>query len=160
MDCPGIMIGPEYERTALVRHAARLFNTGANLSVPVFGVVVRKAYGLGVQAMCCACSQWPFFTVAWPTAEFASSSIEGSIRLAFRAQLDAIEDPAERQAAYEARVAEAVDKARAVNSGGTNFGIDDVIDPADTRAWIAQGLQSVPPILPRADRKRPNVDPW
>ena len=160
MDCPGIMVGPEYERTALVRHAARLFNTGANLSVPVFGVVVRKAYGLGVQAMCCACSQWPFFTVAWPTAEFASLSIEGTIRLALRAQLDAIEDPAERQAVYEARVAEAVDNARAVNSGGTSFGIDDVIDPADTRTWIAQGLQSVPPVLPRTDRKRPNVDPW
>ena len=52
MDCPGIMVGPDAERTALVRHSVRMFNTGANLTTPLFGVVVRKAYGLGVQAMC------------------------------------------------------------------------------------------------------------
>ena len=49
MDCPGMMVGPEVEATALVRHCARLFNTGANLSVPLFGLVLRKAYGLGAR---------------------------------------------------------------------------------------------------------------
>ena len=48
MDCPGLMVGPDVEQTALVRHCGRLFNTGANLSVPMFGVILRKAYGLGV----------------------------------------------------------------------------------------------------------------
>ena len=52
MDCPGMMVGPEVEATALVRHCVRMFNAGANLTTPLFGVVVRKAYGLGVQAMC------------------------------------------------------------------------------------------------------------
>ncbi len=92
MDCPGMMVGPDVEATALVRHCARMFNTGANLSVPMFGVIVRKAYGLGVQAMCGASSMVPFFTIAWPTAEFAGMNIEGSVKLGYRDDLAAIED--------------------------------------------------------------------
>ena len=160
MDCPGIISGPEYERTALLRHCARMFVTGANMTTPMFGVVVRKAYGMGVRAMCGGSSLEPFFTVAWPTAEFADMTIDGRVRLTFRDELEAIDDPEERQAAYERRVLELVDRARAVNSGGTNYGIDDVIDPVDTRAWIAQGLRSLPPVSPRSGKKRPNVDTW
>jgi len=160
MDCPGIMVGPEYEQTALLRHCARMFVTGANLTTPMFGVVVRKAYGMGVRAMCGGSSLEPFFTVAWPTAEFADMSIDGRVRLTFGDELDAIEDQQERQLVYEERVTELVDQARAVNSGGTNYGIDDVIDPVDTRAWIAQGLRSLPPVLPRTEKKRPNIDTW
>ena len=77
MDCPGMMVGPEVEATALVRHCARLFNTGANLSVPLFGLILRKAYGLGGQAMCGGSTLVPFFTAAWPTAEFAGMKLRG-----------------------------------------------------------------------------------
>ena len=160
MDCPGIMPGPEYERAALLRHCGRLFVTGANMTTPLFGVVVRKAYGMGVRAMCGGSSLEPFFTVAWPTAEFADMTIDGRVNLMFGEELDAVEDPAEKQAIYERLMNAHVDRVRAVNSGGTNYGIDDVIDPADTRAWIAQGLRSVPKPGPRAEKKRPNVDTW
>ncbi|MDP7595484.1 MAG: carboxyl transferase domain-containing protein [Pseudomonadales bacterium] len=160
MDCPGIMVGPEYERTALLRHCARMFVTGANMTTPMFGVVVRKAYGMGVRAMCGGSSLEPFFTVAWPTAEFADMSIDGRVRLTFHDELEAIEDLEERQAVYEERVAGLVDRARAVNAGGTSYGIDDVIDPVDTRAWIAQGLRSLPPVPLRTEKKRPNIDTW
>ena len=50
-DTPGMMVGPEVEATALVRHCSRLFVTGANLTVPMVTIVLRKAYGLGAQAM-------------------------------------------------------------------------------------------------------------
>ena len=98
MDCPGIMIGPEVEKTALVRHCCRLFNTGANLTVPIFGIILRKAYGLGVQAMCGGSSMVPLFVAAWPTAEFAGMNIEGSIKLAYRSDFAAIEDAEARRA--------------------------------------------------------------
>ncbi len=160
MDCPGTVAGPEHERLALVRHFARMFNTGANLSVPMFGVVVRKAYGLGVLAMCGASSVTPLFTVAWPTAEFSGTSIDVRAKLSSHGELEVSEDPVERQESYQARVASLVEGARAVNSGGTNYGIDDVIDPADTRTWIAQGLKSLPPVPPRTGKKRPNLDTW
>ena len=159
MDCPGMMVGPDVEATALVRHCARMFNTGANLSVPMFGVIVRKAYGLGVQAMCGASSLVPFFTVAWPTAEFAGMNIEGSVKLGYRDDLAAIKDPQERLAKYESMVAERYEEAKAINSA-VYFGIDDVIDPADSRGWIARGLKSLPPTPRRTEKKRPYIDTW
>jgi acetyl/propionyl-CoA carboxylase alpha subunit/acetyl-CoA carboxylase carboxyltransferase component len=159
MDCPGMMVGPDVERTALVRHCARMFNTGANLSVPMFGVVVRKAYGLGVQAMCGASSMVPLFTVSWPTGEFAGMNIEGSVKLGYRDDLAAIEDPEERRRRYESMVANAYERARAVNAAQF-FGIDDVIDPAATRSWIVRGLKSLPPTPQRTGKKRPYIDTW
>ncbi|HMS59854.1 MAG TPA: carboxyl transferase domain-containing protein, partial [Tepidiformaceae bacterium] len=159
MDCPGIMVGPDHERTALVRHALRMFNAGANLTTPLFGVVVRKAYGLGVQAMCGASALVGFFMVAWPTAEFAGMNIEGSVKLGYRKELAAIEDPEERRKEFDRRVARAYDSAKAVNAV-TGGGVDDVIDPADTRDWIAQSLRRPPPVPPRAEKKYPYIDPW
>ena len=128
MDCPGMMVGPDVERTALVRHCVRMFNAGANLTTPLFGVVVRKAYGLGVQAMCGASSLVGFFTVAWPTAEFAGMNIEGSVKLGYRKELAAIEDAEERRLEFERRVAGAYEGAKAINAG-VGGGLDDVIDP-------------------------------
>ena len=155
MDCPGIMVGPDHERTALVRHAVRLFNIGANCTAPMFGIMVRKAYGLGVQAMIGGASSIPFLTVAWPTAEFAGMNIDGAVKLSARRELAAIEDAAERKEAYDRRVAQGYESARAINSGARY-----VIDPADTRAFIARGMKSLPPTPPRTAKKRPYVDTW
>ena len=159
MDCPGIMVGPDVERTALVRHALRMFNVGANITTPLFGVVVRKAYGLGVQAMCGASSGMPYFTVAWPTAEFAGMNIEGSVKLGYRKELAAIEDPEARRAEFDKRVQRAYESAKAVNAAAGG-GLDDVIDPAETRSWIVRGLEALPPVLPREGKKYPYIDPW
>ncbi|MDC0237978.1 carbamoyl-phosphate synthase large subunit [Gammaproteobacteria bacterium] len=159
MDCPGMMVGPDVEATALVRHCVRMFNAGANLTTPLFGVVVRKAYGLGVQAMCGASALVGFFTVAWPTAEFAGMNIEGSVKLGYRKELAAIEDPEERRLEFERRVAGAYEGAKAVNAG-TGGGLDDVIDPSDTRGWIASSLMRLPPTAPRTEKKYPYIDTW
>ena len=159
MDCPGMMVGPDVERTALVRHCTRMFNAGANMTTPLFGVVVRKAYGLGVQAMCGASALVGFFTVAWPTAEFAGMNIEGSVKLGYRKELAAIEDPEERRLEFEQRVERAYEGAKAINAG-VGGGLDDVIDPADTRSWIANSLRRLPPLPPRTEKKYPYVDTW
>ncbi|MCY3972070.1 MAG: carbamoyl-phosphate synthase large subunit, partial [Acidobacteria bacterium] len=159
MDCPGIMVGPDHEKTALVRHCARMFNTGANLSVPMFGVVVRKAYGLGVQAMCGASSLVGFFTVGWPTAEFAGMNIEGAVKLGYRKELAAIEDPEERRLEFERRVEASYERAKAVNAAAGG-GLDDVIDPADTRSWITESMKRLPKPPPRTGKKRPYIDTW
>ena len=159
MDCPGIMVGPEAEQTALVRHSARMFNIGANMTTALFGVVVRKAYGLGVQAMCGGSALVGFFMVAWPTAEFAGMNIEGAVKLGYRKELAAIDDADARRAEFEHRVAEAYDTARAANAA-TGGGLDDVIDPAETRAWIANGLRRVPPVPPRIGKKHAFIDTW
>jgi acetyl/propionyl-CoA carboxylase alpha subunit/acetyl-CoA carboxylase carboxyltransferase component len=159
IDCPGIMVGPQHERTALVRHCARLFNVGANMTAPLFTVVVRKAYGLGAQAMLGAGALVGFFAVAWPTAEFAGMNIEGAVKLGFRKELAAITDPEARIAEFQRRTRAAYDEAKAVNAvvGG---GIDDVIDPAETRTWLVNSLKRLPAVPPRIEKKYPYIDPW
>ena len=159
MDCPGIMVGPDAERKALVRHAARMFNTGANLTTPLFSVVVRKGYGLGVQAMCGGSGLHGMMSVAWPTAEFAAMNIEGNVKLGYRNDLAAIKDPAERLRVYQAKVDEQYEQARAVNAA-VGGGLDDVIDPADTRRWIVNSMKRLPPTPPREGKKYPYVDTW
>src|SRR4029453_14338384 len=103
VDCPGIMAGPEGERTALVRHCTRLFNVGANMTTPLFTVIVRKAYGLGAQAMCGAGPRAGFFAAPWPPAEFAGMNIEGAVKLGYRKELMAIEDLDARLAEFQRR---------------------------------------------------------
>ena len=159
MDCPGIMVGPDAEREALVRHAARMFNTGANLTTPLFSVVVRKGYGLGVQAMCGGSGLHGMMSVAWPTAEFAAMNIEGNVKLGYRNDLAAIEDPAERLRVYQAKVDEQYEQARAVNAA-VGGGLDDVIDPAETRRWIVNSMKRLPPKPVREGKKYPYVDTW
>ena len=159
MDCPGLMVGPQVEATGLVRHSARMFNVGANITTPLFGVVVRKAYGLGIQAMCGGSSLMGLLTIAWPTAEFAAMNIEGSVKLGFRKELEAIEAAEARQQLFREKVEEQYELAKAVNaaSGG---GIDDVIDPSETRSWIAEGLKRLPPRPLRVEKKHAYIDTW
>jgi acetyl-CoA carboxylase carboxyltransferase component len=157
-DTPGFMVGPDAERTATVRHFARLFLTGANLSVATGTIVLRKGYGLGAQAMAGGGFKAPLFTVAWPTAEFGAMGLEGAVRLGMRRELEAIADPAERRALYEKMVARYYEEGKAINAG-TYVEIDEVIDPAETRRWILAGLASSQPVE-RRTRKRPCIDPW
>jgi acetyl/propionyl-CoA carboxylase alpha subunit/acetyl-CoA carboxylase carboxyltransferase component len=159
IDTPGNMVGPEAEKTALIRHCGRLYVTGANVTVPIFAVVLRKAYGLGALAMSGGGFDIPFFTVSWPTGEFAGMGLEGQIKLGRRAELEAITDIGERKARYDRLVAEAYEAASALN-GATVFEFDDVIDPADTRRWIAQGLASAPAAPVRTGKKRDWIDTW
>ena len=158
-DTPGNMVGPEAEKTALVRHCCRLYVIGANITVPVFTVVLRKAYGLGAQAMAGGGFHAPFFAVSWPTGEYGGMGLEGAVKLGFRDVLAAIEDVDERREAYERMVAEAYARGKAVNTASL-FEIDDVIDPADTRRWIMGGLMAMPPKPVRTEKKRPWVDTW
>jgi acetyl/propionyl-CoA carboxylase alpha subunit/acetyl-CoA carboxylase carboxyltransferase component len=158
-DTPGFMVGPEAEKTAIVRHVARMFVTGASLTVPLFGIVLRKGYGLGAQAMIGGGFHASFFTVAWPTGEFGGMGLEGYVRLGFRKEMEAIEDPVERENYYKAKVAELYANGKAVSIASV-LEIDEVIDPADTRHWIMSGLRSVPKAEPRAHRKRPCIDAW
>jgi acetyl/propionyl-CoA carboxylase alpha subunit/acetyl-CoA carboxylase carboxyltransferase component len=158
-DTPGFMVGPEAEKTAIVRHVARMFVTGASITVPLFGVVLRKGYGLGAQAMIGGGFHASLFTVAWPTGEFGGMGLEGYVRLGFRKEMEAIADPVERETYYKNKVAELYANGKATSIASV-FEIDNVIDPFETRRWIMAGLRSVPPKQPREDRKRPCVDTW
>ena len=150
-DTPGFMVGPEAEKTALVRHFSRMFVTGASLTVPFFTIVLRKGYGLGAQAMAGGSFHAPLFTVAWPTGEFGGMGLEGAVKLGFRRRAGG-RSPTRPSARplYEEMVARAYEHGKALNVA-TYFEIDDVIDPADSRRRITR---------PRcARRRRPRPAP-
>jgi len=138
-DSPGFMVGPAAEETALVRHVCRMFVNAARLTVPTFVIALRKAYGLGAMAMAAGGFHSPAGSIAWPSAEFGPMGIEGAIRLAYKRELEAIADADERRAAFERKVAQALENGGALNTASL-FEIDDVIDPADSRRWVAQML--------------------
>jgi acetyl/propionyl-CoA carboxylase alpha subunit/acetyl-CoA carboxylase carboxyltransferase component len=158
-DTPGIMVGPEVEKTALVRHAARMFVVGSNITVPFFTIILRKGYGLGAQAMAGGSFKAPFFTIAWPTGEFGGMGLEGAVKLGYRGELAAVEDPLKRKELFDEMVERMYRHGKAVNTA-SHFEIDDVIDPMESRRWIMSALRSAPPLAPRSGKKRPCIDPW
>ncbi|OBF57768.1 carbamoyl-phosphate-synthetase [Mycobacterium sp. 852002-53434_SCH5985345] len=136
-DTPGFMVGPEAEKDAAVRRFGRMFVLGARLTVPVGMIILRKGYGLGAMAMAGGSFRAPQFTIAWPTGEIGGMGLEGAVRLGFSKELAAEGDPIRRQALFDKLVAAAYEHGKALRAA-TTFELDDVIDPADTRAWIAR----------------------
>jgi len=161
VDTPGFMVGPDSELTGMVRRSSRLFTAAAGISVPFVSVVVRRAFGLGAQAMTGGDFHAPLINLAWPSAEFGAMGVEGAVRLGFQRELDAIED----EVAREQRVTELVEAIRAQSTAlnmATFFEIDDVIDPATTRERVASAIASAPKIgspLETGVRRR-HIDTW
>jgi len=158
-DTPGFMVGPDIEKTAQVRHVSRMFVTAASLTVPVFAVVLRKGYGLGAQAMTGGSFHSPVFNIAWPTGEFGGMGLEGAVRLGFKKELEAIEDPIAREAEFAKRVARSYEIGKAVNMAA-HLEIDGVIDPLETRRWVMRGLKSMPPRSGSETPRKPYIDTW
>ena len=156
-DTPGFMVGPEAERTAQVRHFGRMFVVGASLTVPFMTIVLRKAVGLGAQAMAGGSFHSPLMTLSWPTGEVSGMGIEGAVTLGARRELEAIDDPDERAAAFDPRVAAMYQRSKALNAAA-HHEFDDVIDPVETRHRIVNLLRACPvdPDRPR----RPHIDTW
>lgn len=156
VDTPGFMVGPESEKTAMVRHAARLFVTAAALRVPVASVVLRRGYGLGAMALTAGHFHAPVATCAWPGGEFGPMGLEGAVRLGFRKELEAAPED-QRPALFDRLLAEAVKRGEALNMA-SHLEIDDVIDPADTRRWLLGVLAAADArVLPP---RRPFIDTW
>jgi acetyl-CoA carboxylase carboxyltransferase component len=158
VDTPGFMVGPEIEHRAQVRHICRMFVVGSHLTVPFFTVFLRRGYGLGAQAMAKGGFHEPFFAVAWPTGEFGGMGLEGFVRAGFKKELEAVKDPQEREVLYEKLLALLYERGKAINMA-SYLEIDAVIDQADTRRWIMEGLKAVP--AERTERTGHDfVDTW
>jgi acetyl-CoA carboxylase carboxyltransferase component len=151
------MVGPEVEAKAQVRHVSRMFLTGAKLRVALLAVALRKGYGLGAMAMAGGGFRSATFSISWPTGEFGPMGLEGAVRLGFKKEMEALPDGPERRALYDKLVAEAYQRGHAISVGHAAE-VDAVIDPAQTRQWIAQGIAAS---ALRAQRPRRGfVDAW
>jgi acetyl-CoA carboxylase carboxyltransferase component len=158
VDTPGFMVGPEIEAQAQVRHVSRMFIAAAHLRVPFFAVVLRKAYGLGAMAMTGGGFHVPVATVAWPSGEFGAMGLEGAVKLGYRKELAAASEGADRDALFERLLAEQYAAGTAINMAST-LEIDAVIDPADTRKWLLNGLLTASSAEPRCPPTA-MIDAW
>ena len=158
-DTPGFMVGPEAEKSGLVRHVSRMFVNARSVTVPTGTIVLRKAYGLGAQAMASGGFKFPMFTISWPTGEFGGMGLEGAVKLGYRKDLEAINDPEEREQAYQNLVEKMYEAGKGL-SMADHFEIDDVIDPQHSRQWGMAALRAAGLGEERASKKRPMIDTW
>ncbi|MDA8646289.1 biotin carboxylase [Porticoccaceae bacterium] len=140
-DSPGFMVGPDSEEQAAVRRMASLFVAGAKLTTALVAVFLRKGYGLGAMAMVGGSFHKPIYSVAWPSGEFGGMGLEGAVRLGFKKELAAVDDPTEREALYEELVKQMYQSGKATEAAA-HLEIDAVIDPASTRDVIVKALNS------------------
>ncbi|MEA2684475.1 MAG: methylmalonyl-CoA decarboxylase subunit alpha [Chloroflexota bacterium] len=135
-DVPGFIVGKEVESKGIIRHGAKMLYAVSEATVPKITVIVRKAYGAGYYVMC-GKGYYPDLIVAWPTAEISVMGPEGAVNIIFNKQIDAAEDPAATRKVYEDVIRETISPYIAASWGM----IDDVIDPAETRKVIIDGLE-------------------
>src|SRR6478672_2005820 len=136
MDVPGFMVGTKVEAGGIIRHGAKMLYAVANATVPKVTVITRKAYGAGYYVMNGRAYE-PDLIVAWPSAEISVMGAEGAVEIVMRKQVDEAEDPAARKAQLIAEYKKIIDVYRAAS----NFMIDDVIDPRETRPVVIKALE-------------------
>ncbi len=137
VDVPGFLPGVAQETGGIIRHGAKLLYAYAAATVPKVTVVLRKAYGGAYIAMCCK-DLGADSVFAWPTAEIAVMGAEGAASVVFKKEIDAADDPASKRE-------ELIEEYRNVYStpfmAAARGLVDDVIDPADTRRYVAMALE-------------------
>ena len=139
VDVPGFLPGVEQERGGIIRHGAKLLFAYSASTVPKITVVLRKAYGGAYIAMCSK-GLGADRVVAWPTAEIAVMGAEGASVIVFRREIDGAED-------QDARRKELVNEYRETFANpyvaaGRRL-VDDIIEPAETRKYLAEALESL-----------------
>jgi acetyl-CoA carboxylase carboxyltransferase component len=136
VDVPGFMPGTDQEYGGIIRHGAKLLYAYCEATVPRIQVIVRKAYG-GAYLVMDSKSIGTDLSFAWPSAEIAVMGPEGAVEIVARRELAAADDPVARRKELVAEYAERFTTPYVAAERGY---IDDVIDPAETRAVLARSL--------------------
>ena len=139
VDVPGFLPGVEQEHAGIIRHGAKLLFAYSAATVPKLTVVLRKAYGGAYVAMCSK-GLGADRVVAWPTAELAVMGAEGAVEIVFRREIDAAEDKAARHKELIEEYRETF--ANPYVAAGRRL-VDDIIEPAETRRYLARALESL-----------------
>jgi propionyl-CoA carboxylase beta chain len=132
VDNPGFMIGGEAERTGTIRYGVQAMNAIYRATVPLASVVVRRAYGIAGSAMSNA--ERFQYRFAWPSGDWGSLPIEGGVEVAYKSELEAAEDPA----AHLTAIRERLNRVRSPFRTAEKYGVEDIIDPRDTRPLLCE----------------------
>lgn len=153
VDNPGFLIGTAAEEAGTIRHGARALAAVYQATVPWCSVLIRKVYGVAGAAHQNA-SRFSY-RFAWPSGEWGSLPLEGGIEAAYRAQLEAAEDPAALRAEIEARLSRARNPFKTAEA----FMIEEIIDPRDTRPLLCEFANLAAPRRARTDNSHPTTRP-
>ena len=144
VDNPGFVIGTEAEQQATIRHGARALAAIYQATVPWCSVILRKVYGVAGAAHQNASRL--SYRFAWPSGEWGSLPLEGGIEAAYKAQLEAADDPDALRAEIETRLAKARDPFKTAEV----FLVDDIVDPRETRPRLCEFANLAAPRRPRS----------
>lgn len=142
-DVPGVMVGPAAERSGALRRGVRAFWMAYKATVPQVTIVVRKCYGLAGNATSRASGL--NLRLAWPSGEWGSLPIEGGVDAAFRREIESAPDPAARRKELEERLL----RLRSPFATADAFGVEEIIDPRDTRPLIIRHLEVALRAMPK-----------
>jgi acetyl-CoA carboxylase carboxyltransferase component len=156
IDIPGLAIGPAAEDSRIARRSGRLFYEMAMATVPLISLVLRKGYGGGYYAMGGGRAFAADAAYAWPTAEICAMSIEGAVDVAYRKKYETAADP---ESARQRMIDDIKGQTGALKAA-EGFGIDDVIDPINTRQVLIETLAGCPERRPdRSPPRRRSISP-
>jgi acetyl-CoA carboxylase carboxyltransferase component len=140
MDCPGFMIGLEAEKTATIRHGVRAMAAVNQSTVPWCTIIVRNAFG--VAGVVHQPADRYSMRYAWPSASWGSLPLEGGIEAAYRADIEAAEDPQAKMREIEDRL----NKLRSPFRSAEKFWVEEVIDPRKTRSLLCEFARLAEPL--------------
>jgi acetyl-CoA carboxylase carboxyltransferase component len=140
VDNPGFVIGTEAEQQATIRHGARALAAIYQATVPWCSVLVRKAFGVAGAAHSPAHRFQ--YRYAWPSGDWGSLPVEGGVEAAYRADLEASDDPA----ALLAEITERLNSVRSPFRTAEAFLVEEIIDPAETRPLLCEFANLVAPL--------------
>jgi acetyl-CoA carboxylase carboxyltransferase component len=137
VDVPGFLPGVDQEYGGIIRHGAKLLYAYCEATVPRIQVITRKAYG-GAYVVMNSKSIGADLAFAWPSAELAVMGPQGAVEILYRRELQSVADPESRRAELVDEYTERYANPYVAAERGY---VDDVIDPADTRAKLVAGLE-------------------
>jgi len=139
VDIPGFLPGVDQEYGGIIRHGAKLLFAYSAATVPTITVILRKAYGGGYIAMCCK-DLGADCTVAWPSAEIAVMGAESAVEVLYRRELSAANDNGDKRREL---IQQFSDMFATPYVAASRRLVDDIIDPPQTRAYLADALQAL-----------------
>ncbi|MXX32649.1 MAG: propionyl-CoA carboxylase [Chloroflexi bacterium] len=142
VDVPGFMIGEQAEREGTLRAGMRAMWVGLQATVPQLTIVIRKCYGMA--GMATGNPTRLNYRLGWPSGEWGSIPIEGGVDAAYRREIAEAEDPEAKREAIEAELRQL----RSVFRTAETFGIEEVIDPRETRRYLQEFVERAYKVLP------------
>jgi acetyl-CoA carboxylase carboxyltransferase component len=140
VDCPGFLIGLEAEKTGTIKHGVRAMSAIWQTTIPWCAMIIRNVFGVAGAAHKNGARLG--LRYAWPSGRWGSLPLEGGIEAAYRAEIDAADDPQAKRAEIDERL----QKLRSPFRSAETFWIEEIIDPRDTRSLLCEFANLAAPL--------------